>query len=247
VLTQAAGRADSGRRAFAWSAGYGSGASLRAAIHAEQRPLARRTLDEARCRALIDGFARDSTWQVPTLFLQLMAPRRLDTTAAVRAEGRYVPPATRRLWEENSVRSAISGDAFANSFAQGEWYLALVRRLRDAGVPLLAGTDISNPWMVPGFSLHHELSMLVEAGLTPVEALRTATTNPARFLGTADSLGRVVSGHVADFVLLEGDPTRDIANTARIRGVVLNGRYLDRAELDHLLRTAEQAAQRSAP
>ena len=114
--------------------------------------------------------------------------------------------------------------------------------MRDAGVGLLAGTDVSVTWMVPGFSLHEEMQSLVRAGLTPLEALQTATINPAKFLGEADSLGTIEPGRIADLVLLDANPLQDISNTARIGAVIRNGRYLDRSELDELLAEAEQAA-----
>lgn len=96
--------------------------------------------------------------------------------------------------------------------------------------------------MDEGFPLHDELAIFVEAGLTPLEALRTATLNPARYLEATDSLGTVEAGKLADLVLLEANPLEDIANTQRIRAVVLNGRLLDRDALDALLTVAERAA-----
>jgi len=111
-----------------------------------------------------------------------------------------------------------------------------------AGVPILAGTDVGNPFVYPGFSLHDELGLLVEAGLTPAAALRAATLDPARYLGVADSLGSVARGKRADLVLLDADPLADIANTRRIRAVVARGRYLDRAALDALLAEAKRVA-----
>jgi imidazolonepropionase-like amidohydrolase len=95
--------------------------------------------------------------------------------------------------------------------------------------------------LVPGFSLHEELVLLVGAGLTPLEALRTATLNPARVLGLADSLGTVEAGKLADLVLLEGNPLADIANTQRIRAVVGNGRLYRRSDLNRLLDEARSA------
>lgn len=83
----------------------------------------------------------------------------------------------------------------------------------------MAGTDASAPGMVPGFSLHDELGYLVGAGLSPYQALRTATVNPARFLDTADDSGTVTPGSRADLVLLEANPLDDIANTRRVAGV----------------------------
>jgi imidazolonepropionase-like amidohydrolase len=99
-------------------------------------------------------------------------------------------------------------------------------------VSILAGTDLGNPLLVPG---HRELGLLVDAGLTPLEALRSATFNPARFLSATDSLGTIQSGKLADLVLLEGNRLEDIANTRKITAVVLNGRYFDRRALDALL------------
>ena len=123
--------------------------------------------------------------------------------------------------------------------------LQVVGAMQHAGVGILAGTDIFNPFTFPGFSLHDELSLLVRAGLTPAEALRTATINPARALGLTASLGTVQPGKRADLVLLDANPLLDIANTRKIAGVVVNARYLDCRALDDLLATAEQVATRT--
>ena len=111
---------------------------------------------------------------------------------------------------------------------------------------MLAGSDTPQPFVYPGFSLHEELELLVEAGLTPVEALRAATYNPAEFLGALDSLGSVARGKVADLVLLDANPLTDIRNTRRISAVVANGRLFDRAALNRLLARV-QASVRPAP
>jgi imidazolonepropionase-like amidohydrolase len=110
------------------------------------------------------------------------------------------------------------------------------------GVPLLAGSDSPNPFVYPGFGIHDELALLVRAGLTPAQALRTATINPARFLGLSDSLGTVAVGKVADLVLLDGNPLTDIANTKRIRAVVQGGKLFNRAALDAMLASAKARA-----
>lgn len=104
---------------------------------------------------------------------------------------------------------------------------------------LLAATDVGIPTLIPGISLQQELVLLVEAGLTPLEALRTATLNPARVLGLADSLGTIEAGNLADLVLLDADPLADIANTQRIRAVAADGRLYRRAHLDRFLATVE--------
>ena len=107
-----------------------------------------------------------------------------------------------------------------------------------AGVPILAGTDLSLAYVYPGFSLHDELAFLVEAGLPPLEALKAATIGPARFLGMEGTLGTVEAGRTADLVLLDADPLADIQNTRRISGVVVNGRWLGPEELKKMLEGA---------
>jgi imidazolonepropionase-like amidohydrolase len=110
-------------------------------------------------------------------------------------------------------------------------------------VPLLAGTDTpAGVDVIPGVSLHHELARLVDAGLTPLAALQTATINPARFLGRLAELGTVEPGKLADLVVLDRDPRLDIANTRAIAAVVAAGRYRSRAELDAMLRDVATAA-----
>lgn len=122
------------------------------------------------------------------------------------------------------------------------FFASLVREMQRAGVPLLAGTDPGEPFVFVGSSLHEELELFVDAGMTPLDALRTATLNPARYLGATDSLGTVAPGKVADLVLLDANPLENIRNTTRIHAVVLNGRYLDRSALDALLEQARAAA-----
>jgi imidazolonepropionase-like amidohydrolase len=107
-----------------------------------------------------------------------------------------------------------------------------------AGVPIMAGTDAMNPFCFPGFSLHDEMGLLVESGLTPLAALQAATLNPAIFLGRSDDLGTIAAGKRASLVLLDADPLADIHNTSKIRAVWLDGNYFDRASLDQMLESA---------
>jgi imidazolonepropionase-like amidohydrolase len=111
-------------------------------------------------------------------------------------------------------------------------------RAQTLGVRFLAGTDITIPYTFPGFSLHDELKFFVDAGFTPLQALRTATTNPALLLGIEKSWGRVEMGYTANFILLTADPLSDISNTEKIDSVVLDGKFLDRAQLDQMLQEA---------
>jgi hypothetical protein len=130
----------------------------------------------------------------------------------------------------------------------------ILKLMRSFGMPILAGTDVIGPegfegelanafedsrGMPPGFALHTELALYVAEGLTPLEALQTATLNPAKLLHGTDSLGTVASGKLADLILLDANPLDDITNTTTIRAVVANGRYFDRAALDQLIVDAQ--------
>ena len=103
--------------------------------------------------------------------------------------------------------------------------------LRDAGIPILAGTDAGylNSFNYPGIGLHDELQRYVEAGLTPREALASATLTGPKFLGHADRYGAVAKGKSADILMLDANPLMDISATRKIRGVVTKGQWLDRA------------------
>jgi hypothetical protein len=112
-------------------------------------------------------------------------------------------------------------------------------RAQALGVRMLAGTDITIAFTYPGFSLHDELQLFVDAGLTPMQALETATTNPARLLGLSKTWGRIEPGYLANLVVLNADPLVDIANTKKIDSVVVNGKRFDRTQLDRLLDEAK--------
>jgi len=121
--------------------------------------------------------------------------------------------------------------------------LQIVGEMQRADVKLLAGTDMGTvPYIFPGFSLHLELALLVEAGLTSMEALQTATRNPAEFLGMQESLGTIAKGMIADLVLLDANPLDAITNTQEISAVVVRGRFLPQATLEQMLSDVEAAA-----
>jgi imidazolonepropionase-like amidohydrolase len=149
---------------------------------------------------------------------------------------RYVRPDYLEWWRQ-SLRQAPGPWQDQANFRN---FRQIVRALAEHGVPILAGTDTPNPFCLPGFALHDELRLLVEAGLTPAAALRAATSSPARLLGLADS-GTIAPGRRADLVLLEANPLADIRNTTRITAVAAAGRWFDRAALDAMLSKVEAA------
>jgi imidazolonepropionase-like amidohydrolase len=212
------------------------GRQLRSAIHAALRPRAFDTYDEARCGALIRLMAEQGAWATPNLVLTTQGWFRHDTTDAFQKWVRYLPEPSRTRWRRPSA-PAPTQPAPGPSRAV-EWAMQLTKRLHDAGVRLLAGTDYPIEAMVPGAALHEELALLVRVGLTPAEALRVGTLNPATYLGMADSLGAVAPGKLADLVLLDANPLDDIRNVARVRSVWSGGRYLSREAIDSLLPAA---------
>ena len=209
----------------------------RARRAARTRALA--TVDWPKCRALFAHLARNGTWVVPTLVVGANAS---DTTRPNDPRLRYFEAPTVAGWRAERNAGAPRSGADASSavrpaaLAEAAPY---VRELARAGVRLLAGTDLPNAFTFSGFDLHAELALLVEAGLTPAAALRSATSEAARFLRARDSLGTVAPGKLADLVLLDANPLVDIRNTAKIRAVLLAGRYLDRAALDAVLAGVE--------
>jgi imidazolonepropionase-like amidohydrolase len=115
-----------------------------------------------------------------------------------------------------------------------EGHLKLVRDMHKAGVKLLAGTDTPVPYCFPGSGVHDELELFVQAGLTPREALQTATRNPAEYLGQLAHLGTVEVGKLADLVVLDANPLDDIRNIRKIHAVVVGGNLLPKATVQRL-------------
>jgi len=204
------------------------------------------TYDPALAKALIALMVKNQTWQVPTLVWERGQWLIDDIDLSHDPLTRYAPAS----WKEGTwpmftkeILSDMDTDPLPirKKFVQMELDMTLA--MFRAGVPFMAGTDTAaGVHIFPGFSLHQELALFVKAGLTPLEALQTATLNPAKFLGRLADLGTVERGKLADLVLLDADPLQDIGNARKIRAVVLAGRYLDRAALDGLLKGAEQAA-----
>jgi imidazolonepropionase-like amidohydrolase len=205
-------------------------------------------VDENVAVELAARFKRNGTWVCPTLAIDRTFALRDDPAVAGRPELKYLPEAVVKV-----VQLPVQHPGAAIATRQLRRKAAVLRTMHRAGVQVLAGTDCPMAVSVPGFSLHDELGLLVsEAGFTPAEALRAATFNAARFLGREREAGSVRAGNVADLVLLDADPLKDISNTRRIVAVVADGRLYDRARLDEVLAgvaaraAANQSDQRTA-
>ncbi|MDA9192887.1 amidohydrolase family protein, partial [Flavobacteriaceae bacterium] len=122
-----------------------------------------------------------------------------------------------------------------SSLRYSKWIRAAVGKLHKKNVPFMAGTDTPIGYLIPGRSLHKELEVLVESGFSNLEAIKTATLNPATFLGLKDKVGRIKNGYKADLVILNSNPLDDIRNTQKINTVIKNGYLLSRDSLDSLM------------
>jgi imidazolonepropionase-like amidohydrolase len=184
-------------------------------------------------------FVRNDTWVTPTFTAaQEIA---LWPTRAVPGDSlaRYLPDSLRRfVLEIFPMPDSIPAGADSAGRAMFEKRMKQVTTMYRAGVRILTGTDAPLRNSPPGFGLHDELALLARGGLTPFDILKAATWEPARYLNMLDSAGTVAPGRVADLVLLDANPLRDIRNTRRIAGVVANGRYFDSTERLRLLRSA---------
>ncbi|MCK5438720.1 MAG: amidohydrolase family protein [Gemmatimonadetes bacterium] len=151
----------------------------------------------------------------------------------------YFPPGAREAWAWNEGSRYIeqfSTEAHQERLREALSYqVELLKALHNAGVPIIAGTDATLVGVLPGYSMHEELQLLVDAGLTPYEALATATRNPAAFLGIAETAGTLEEGKQADLLLLDGNPLEDIRHTTRIVGILLGGKWIPRERADRVL------------
>ncbi len=215
-------------------------------------------IDESRTAALVADTKAAGVWNVPTQIL-LENWYGSDSPEAMqrRPEMQYVRPAEVAQWMSEKRRNLADYSA-----KDRERFIAVRRRLiktlQDAGAGLLLGSDAPQVWNVPGFSIHRELASYVAAGLTPYQALATGTRNVAAHLGTLEpkSLGKPQDGADGrlleprevlqprgtirmaantDLVLLDANPLENIANTTRIAGVMIGGRWIPRAEIDRRL------------
>lgn len=188
-------------------------------------------LDGSSIEALARRLGSEGVWVTPTLAtLRAMLTPEEEAAYPSRTEVRYLTPRRLNNWQEvgpwgswRAREGAIEGES------------RMLKAMADAGVRLLVGTDGGFTYLMPGFTIHDELEMFVQSGLTPEETLMAATSNAAEFLGQLDEFGVVAAGRRADLLLLDADPLEDVANVKQRAGVMVRGQWLSEDELRRML------------
>jgi hypothetical protein len=200
--------------------------------------------DPEKAAGVMKRLVRNRTWVVPTLiWSQSVRPLSQEDTGAALPMNQF-PAKLRERWLAARKRylDSVAPETLALNQRVARKSQELVGALHRAGVPLVAGTDSTDAFVVAGYSLHQELELMVGAGLTPLQALQAATLNAARVQGKGEERGSVDKGRAADLVLLDANPLEDIRNTRRISAVVVGGKYLSRIDLDGILADLEEAS-----
>jgi len=193
-----------------------------------------KTYSKKKSRALAKVFVKNGTWQVPTLIRVRTMEIFNDPTYRNDPNLKYVAPETRAMWQELADEYEQKAPTSAKRAYRSlyELQLKLVKLFNEEGVRMLAGSDMTGGWCIPGFSLQQEFRELSRAGLSPLQILQMTTLNGAEFLNREATLGTVDEGKNADLVLLDANPIESAENLGKIHAVVLRGRYLSKAELE---------------
>lgn len=205
-------------------------------VRNESDPLA--SYSEKKADTLFKHLADRGTYAVPSLVLHRSLGLGASTHPRNDPRLKYMPPNIRELF------GFVLG-FFPSWQPVYERMLSMTGAMHRAGVKMLAGTDSFNAYCFPGFAVHDELELFVQAGMSPLEALQTATLNPARYLNLSQSFGTVEQGKIADLVLLDANPLETIGNTRKIAGVVVNGKYLPGEQLRTMLANVEVIANKN--
>lgn len=200
------------------------------------------TYDPQKAHEVFLNLALHATWQVPTLVWSQTMAGLDDPKFASDSRLAYVPQNVRSQWDPKLILRHLSPEQFASVKKEAARDLELTNTMRKTGVQFLAGTDAPDPYVIPGFSVHDELEWMVKSGFTASQALQSATFNPALYMVKLDQYGVVKPNHVADLVLLDGNPLEDIRNTRKISAIVLGGKYFSRHDLDQMLADVKEQA-----
>lgn len=199
-------------------------------------------VDMDRIPAAVEITREAGTWNVPTLSLvEHLASGESPEDMIQWPEMQYMPDHILTEWVK-AKRDFNARDDFKPDAAQRlvQVRRQLLKALHDGGAPIALGSDSPQFFNVPGFSIHHEMAMMVAAGLSPYQVLVTGTRNPADYLETPNEFGQVAAGHRADLILLDGNPLEDIGQLRNRAGVMVRGQWLPEGEIQRRLKTIAQ-------
>jgi imidazolonepropionase-like amidohydrolase len=180
----------------------------------------------------------NETWLSPTLTTMVWIAKQTRSLESIKNSNTlpYVHPLLQSKWlTANNYNKNATPESAANFDKMVQFHFQLVKAFKEAGVPIVAGTDAGVSGVVAGFALHDELELLVQAGLTPEEALHAATLLAAQWLGMDKLVGSVEPGKLADFILLDENPLTDIKNTRKILTVFVNGVPIEKTKINAML------------
>jgi len=203
------------------------GSSLRSMIHGLQRPKALMNIDEQRCNEVIKYLASNNVYQTPTLTINTVGSKRFFADKEWQETYNFLPEEVKTEWLQNS--NNLAKQPINESYKNYEkWSFNIVSLFKKHQVKIIAGTDTPIGFLTPGYSLHRELELLVEAGLTPIEAIKAATITPAEFFNLDSKMGSIEVGKRADLLILNNDPSLNIKHTKDIFTVISKGNiYID--------------------
>ena len=204
------------------------------------------TYDEVKAKKLFRQYVKFQTWHTPTISMWYKNAYYEEEVLKDEAHFKYLPKYLRKYWQpDTNVHLKYRHPKIVTTKKRlVEFYLKLIEEMHRSGVRLLAGTDVgANPLCLPGIGVHNELSMFVKAGLSPAEALKTATINPPEFLMLDEDFGTVEIGKIANLVLLDGNPLDDIENIRQVSAVIKRGDLFDESRRNKILKNIERQLQ----
>jgi hypothetical protein len=210
------------------------GSELRSLIHSKQRMKSINDLDSIKINNVIDALIKNDVWQIPTLILYKNFANKTFKNPDYLPFLNLLPEERKKEWinKINAIDDVINKDIIDYTV----WSKKMVDYMHDKGISFMAGTDTPIGFLIPGLSLHQEIQELYESGLSELEAIQTATINPAKYFNLENSLGRIKSGFIADLIILDKNPLESISNTKSIHAVIKEGHLMNRSYLDSLMK-----------
>ena len=209
------------------------GSTLRTSIHNSQRISSIKNIDTIQLDKVLNVLLENDTWQIPTISMYKGLAYEEYNDDKWKNSFEYLPLKIKKKWNAQILKrkSPVNDDSRVFS----EWQKSMTNIMNKKGIKFMAGTDTPIFFQTPGYSLHSELGVMVESGLTTMEAIESATYNPALYFNLQNELGLISEGYIADLLILTENPLEEISNTRKIKAVIKNGNYMNRKSLDSLL------------